>query len=101
MIHNADTAFDAAPAWIGQAKAQILDEALLLIESRESRWIYSRENERGFVVGVRKKQVIPPEATTGTYWFDRGSGFVPAAEARLDSRHRESGNFTWGRFTMI
>ncbi len=96
LIHNADSAFHAAPAWIGTAKAEILDGALLVIESREGRWSYSRENERRFVVEVREKQVIPPWPATGSYSLDRGSDFVPAAEARLDARHREAGEFYVG-----
>jgi NDP-sugar pyrophosphorylase family protein len=96
LIHNADTAFDIDHSWVRQAETDRLDGALLVFESREKRWSYSRENQEGLVEEVREKVVISPWATTGTYWFRRGSDFVHAAEARLDASHREAGEFYVG-----
>ena len=61
-----------------------------------SRWSFSRENSAGFVDDVREKEVISPWATTGTYWFRRGSDFVRVAEARLQSKRREASEYYVG-----
>src|SRR5581483_2022168 len=96
LIHNADTAFDADPRWVDDAVRDNLDGALLVFESNEKRWSYSRANDAGFVEEVREKVVISPWATTGTYWFRRGNDFVQAADSRLDSSKREAGEFYVG-----
>lgn len=96
LIHNADTAFDVDGNWAGQALAENLDGALLVFRSGEKRWSFSRENQECFVEEVREKEVISPWATTGTYWFRRGSDFVQAAEARFRSGRREASEFYVG-----
>jgi NDP-sugar pyrophosphorylase family protein len=96
LIHNADTAFEADPAWVTEAWNDSLDGALLVFGSTEKRWSFSRENGVGLVEEVREKEVISPWATTGTYWFRRGSDFVSAAEARWQAGKREASEFYVG-----
>jgi NDP-sugar pyrophosphorylase family protein len=96
LIHNADTAFDVDHLWVEHASMEKLDGALLVFPSQENRWSFSRDNAQGFVEEVREKEVISPWATTGTYWFRRGSDFVNAAEARFNSGKREASEFYVG-----
>lgn len=96
VIHNADTAFDVDHLWTERALAENLDGALLVFPSNEKRWSFSRENRAGFVEEVREKQVISSWATTGTYWFRRGSDFVGAAETRFQSGRSEASEFYVG-----
>jgi NDP-sugar pyrophosphorylase family protein len=96
LIHNADTGFEIAADWPARALNGGADGALLVFRSDEARWSYSKEDAAGRVVEVREKQVISPWASTGTYWFRRGTDFVRLAEARLASRERESGEFYVG-----
>lgn len=96
LIHNADTAFDADPLWAEQAIDCGADGALLVFPSQEKRWSYSRENAEGWVEEVREKEVISPWASTGTYWFRRGSDFVRLAEERLDQTRREASEYYVG-----
>jgi len=96
LIHNADTAFDVDRGWTKKASAENLDGALLVFPSDERRWSFSRANAAGFVEEVREKEVISPWATTGTYWFRRGTDFVRAAEARFHSGKREASEFYVG-----
>jgi NDP-sugar pyrophosphorylase family protein len=96
LIHNADTAFESDPAWVDQAWQNQLDGALLVFPSQERRWSFSRENAAGWVDQVREKEVISPWATTGTYWFRRGSDFVRAAKTRFQSGRREASEFYVG-----
>lgn len=96
LIHNADTAFTVDHGWVTQALAARLDGALLVFESNEKRWSYSRENADGYVAEVREKEVISPWATTGAYWFGRGGDFVRAAEARMRAGRREASEYYVG-----
>ena len=96
LIHNADTAFTVDPGWVAQAWQEPCDGALLVFPSTESRWSFSRTNLEGWVEEVREKKVISPWATTGTYWFRRGSDFVRAAEMQRNSERREASEFYVG-----
>ena len=96
LIHNADTAFDVDQSWLAKSLQENLDGALLVFESIENRWSFSRENMTGFVDEVREKEVISPWATTGTYWFRRGADFVKVAEVRFHSGKCEASEFYVG-----
>jgi len=96
LIHNADTAFEVDQSWVERAWHDQLNGALLVFESNEKRWSFSRENADGLVAEVREKEVISPWATTGTYWFRRGADFVRAAEARFHSGKREASEYYVG-----
>ena len=76
LIHNADTAFTVDSSWAQQAWRQNCDGALLVFESNEKRWSFSRERADGWVDEVREKEVISPWASTGTYWFRQGADKV-------------------------
>jgi NDP-sugar pyrophosphorylase family protein len=93
LIHNADTAFEIDHQWVRQALDSGADGALLVFRSDEQRWSYSREDDSGWVVEVREKQVISPWASTGSYWFRRGSDFVRLAQARVGQAQREGGEY--------
>ena len=96
LIHNADTAFDVDHSWVESAWQENLDGALLVFNSNEKRWSFSREDAAGFVDEVREKEVISPWASTGTYWFRRGADFVRVAESRLNSGRREAAEYYVG-----
>ena len=96
LIHNADTAFTVNSAWAQQAWRQNCDGALLVFESSEKRWSFSRERADGWVDQVREKEVISPWASTGTYWFRRGADFVRLAEARVKTGRKEAAEYYVG-----
>jgi NDP-sugar pyrophosphorylase family protein len=93
LIHNADTAFIADSEWSSHALSCNAGGALVVFRSDEKRWSYSREGPDGWVVEVREKRVISPWASTGTYWFRKGSDFVRLAERRMEEKRLESGEF--------
>ncbi|MEM1059836.1 MAG: glycosyltransferase family 2 protein [Verrucomicrobiota bacterium] len=96
LIHNADTAFAIAEDWGAKAIGEELDGALVVFKSDESRWSYSRENEEGYVTEVKEKVVISPWATTGAYYFGRGSEFVALADAAIAGGETEKGEYYVG-----
>ena len=96
LIHNADTAFEIDYGWVEQAVEQKLDGALLVFRSNEKRWSYSRTDDQGWVREVREKEPISPWASTGTYWFARGSDFAKLARKQAETQNREKGEFYVG-----
>lgn len=96
LIHNADTAFQADQTWAQRAWEAGCDGALLVFESQEKRWSYSREAASGWVDLVREKEVISPWASTGSYWFRRGNNFVRLAEERVRTGKREAAEYYVG-----
>jgi NDP-sugar pyrophosphorylase family protein len=96
LIHNADTAFDVDHSWVEKAWNDRMDGALLVFNSNEKRWSFSRENAAGLVDEVREKEVISPWASTGTYWFRHGAEFVRLAESRLTTGRREAAEYYVG-----
>ena len=93
LIHNTDTAFTVGRGWVRKALGIGADGALLVFRSKKARWSYSRESEDGWVVEVREKRVVSPWASTGTYWFRRGSDFVRLAERRIAQGHKEADEY--------
>lgn len=93
LIHNADTGYDIGPEWIEDIEAGSPDGALLVFQSTEHRWSFSREDDQRRVVEVREKEPISCWASTGTYYFARGSDFIRLARARIQGNKAESGEF--------
>jgi NDP-sugar pyrophosphorylase family protein len=96
LIHNADTAFEIDPAWNDTAERDKLDGALLVFRSTEARWSYSRPDKNGWIREVREKEVISAWASTGTYWFARGSDFARLARRQAAGQDREKGEYYVG-----
>jgi NDP-sugar pyrophosphorylase family protein len=93
LIHNADTGYEIDSEWIDSLESQKPDGALLVFESEEDRWSFSREDDTGRVIEVREKEPISCWASTGTYYFARGKDFVRFAEERINEHQLESGEF--------
>lgn len=93
LIHNADTAYEIHSDWMKDIELTEPAGALLVFESHENRWSYSRENESGRVVEVREKDPISCWASTGTYYFGKGNDFVRLAEKHIANALIESGEF--------
>lgn len=96
LIHNADTAFAIQEDWASKAMNEDLGGALVVFESNETRWSYSREDENGYVIEVKEKVVISPWATTGAYYFGKGDVFVKLAEDAIAGNETEKGEFYVG-----
>jgi len=93
LIHNADTAFDIKRNWLEDILNNDVDGALLVFNSNEPRWSYSREDAKGSVVEVREKKVISNFATTGTYYFRYGFQYVSLAEDRISKKLKEANEY--------
>ncbi|MGN6371280.1 MAG: glycosyltransferase family 2 protein [Phycisphaerae bacterium] len=96
LIHNADTAFDIAQDWVAAARDAQVDGALLVFDSQEKRWSFSREGADGWVVEVREKVVISNHASTGTYYFRCGRQYVELADRMIARQSVEKGEYYVG-----
>ena len=93
LIHNADTAYESTKTWLDDLSFTQPDGALLVFESNQNRWSFSKEDATGRVIEVREKDPISCWASTGTYYFARGSDFVRLAEIHIQGKYVESGEF--------
>lgn len=84
------------PQWARAAWDSGCDGALLVFPSNEKRWSFSKAIADGWVTEVRKKEVISPWASTGTYWFRDSADFVRLAEARVQSGRKEANEYYVG-----
>jgi HAD superfamily hydrolase (TIGR01509 family) len=71
-----------------------IDGGILTFTSNHPRWSFVRRDENtGFVIEVKEKEVISDEATTGVYYYSKGSDFVKYAEQMIAANDRVKGEF--------
>ena len=71
-----------------------VDGAITTFKSDHEKWSYVKTNNDGYVSEVAEKKVISNEATTGIYYWRRGSDFVKYAEQMIrDDTKRVNGEF--------
>lgn len=93
LIHNADTAYKIDDAWLEDLEKLKPDGALLVFHATEKRWSFSREDPTGRVVEVREKVPISNWASSGTYYFAKGSDFVRLSQAAIERGRTEANEF--------
>ena len=64
------------------------DGGIVTFESVHPRWSYVRLDENNYVIEAAEKDPISNHATTGFYWFKRGSDFVSSVKKMI---HKEAG----------
>jgi NDP-sugar pyrophosphorylase family protein len=93
LIANADQCVDVPiDRFLAAARAGRWDGYLMTFPNTHPRWSYAR-TENVQVVAVAEKQPISRNATTGLYYFRRGSDFVRGAERMLLKNASVSGEF--------
>src|SRR5262249_48645305 len=93
LIFNADTHCrttlkDSLTKW-GHKVAGALD----VFRAQGSHWSFAQADESGRVMRTAEKQRISEWATTGLYYFSRGSDFVLHAEAMIRANERSNNEF--------
>ncbi len=84
VIANGDQLFDVKiDKFVDFARKTKLDGAIMTFHSSHPRWSYARADSHGNVIEVAEKKVISENATTGVYYFKKGSDFVEAATAMI------------------
>ena len=102
MIANSDQIIDSNDmgAWhrvcyLAEVSSQqeIVDGKIMSFESNHPKWSYARTNDVGHVVEIAEKRVISPNATTGLYWYRKGSDFVEGASEMIRKDIRTKDEF--------
>ncbi len=66
---------------------------IMTFNSHHPRWSYARVDKDGNVLEVAEKKVISDQATTGIYYFKKGSSFVKAAFSMIEKNIRFNNDF--------
>lgn len=74
-------------------QADGIDGGMVNFKASHPRWSYAKIGDDGFVSEVAEKKVISDSATTGIYWWRRGSDFVKYAEQMIAENLRVNGEF--------
>lgn len=78
---------------INEFRNRDLDAGVVVFRSVHPRYSYVKVNSDGYVVEASEKRPISENATTGFYWFKKGSFFVNAAKNMIKKDARVNGNF--------
>jgi NDP-sugar pyrophosphorylase family protein len=94
LIANSDQYIEyETDSFIETARTGDTDGLIMTFESSHPKWSYARTDKDGKVIEVAEKKLISNKATTGIYYFRRGSDFVQGAEAMIKKDCRHNGEF--------
>lgn len=84
LLMNGDILIDCDPvALIADFQSRGLDAGMVVFDDVHPRWSFVKLDAQGLVVEAAEKRPISRHATTGLFWFARGSDFVRAAATML------------------
>lgn len=93
VIANSDQFLEWNPKeFLQQAHSTGVDGLISTFEATHPKWSYAKE-ENGFVTEVAEKNPISNQATTGVYFWKRGSDFVQFAESMIRKNIRVNNEF--------
>jgi len=94
LIANSDQWIDwDSSDFMYSMQRDYIDGGILTFENTHPKWSYVKLNNDGFVQEVKEKVVISNMATTGLYYWKRGSDFVKYAEQMIHNNIRVNGEF--------
>ena len=73
--------------------ADEIDAGICTFKNSHPKWSFAKLNEKGFVCQVAEKDPISDNATTGIYYWKKGSDFVKYAEQMIDKDIRVNNEF--------
>lgn len=94
LIANSDqfVNWDSSEA-LYQFGSEKVDGALVTFKSTHPKWSFAEVDDNGWVRRVAEKDPISDVATTGIYFWSRGSDFVKCAEQMIEKDIRTNGEF--------
>lgn len=94
LIANSDqfVSWDSSEA-LYQFRSDNIDGAIVTFESTHPKWSFAAVDDSGWVTKVAEKDPISNIATTGIYYWARGSDFVRFAEQMIEKDIRTNGEF--------
>jgi HAD superfamily hydrolase (TIGR01509 family) len=73
--------------------ADDIDGGIATFENSHPKWSYAKLEENGFVTEVAEKKPISTHATTGIYYWKKGSDFVKYTEQMIEKNIRINNEF--------
>ena len=70
-----------------------IDGSIVTFENVHPKWSYVKTNEYGNVTEVAEKKVISNQATTGVYFYKKGSDYVKYGKQMIDKNIRTNNEF--------
>lgn len=92
MLANSDQYLEWDP-YDFLVKSQGVDGLISCFEADHLKWSFAKVDGSGRVTEVAEKKVISNLATTGLYYFAKGSQFVRCADAMIAKNIRTNGEF--------
>ena len=92
MLANSDQYLEWDP-YEFLVKTQDVDGLISCFEATHQKWSYAKTDDDGKVTEVAEKKVISNLATTGLYYFAKGSQFVRCADSMISKNIRTNGEF--------
>jgi len=92
MLANSDQYLEWDP-YEFLVKTQGVDGLISVFEATNRRWSFAKVDDNGRVTEVAEKKVISNLATTGLYYFAKGSQFVRCADSMISANIRTNGEF--------
>ena len=92
MLANSDQYLEWDP-YEFLVKTQDVDGLISCFEATHPKWSYAKTDDDGKVTEVAEKRVISNLATTGLYYFAKGSQFVRCADSMISKNIRTNGEF--------
>jgi HAD superfamily hydrolase (TIGR01509 family) len=72
---------------------QDIDAGILCFNATHPKWSFAKVDDDGFVIEVAEKKPISNIATTGIYYWKKGSDYVKYAEQMISSNIRHNNEF--------
>ena len=70
-----------------------IDGSIVCFENIHPKWSYVKTNEYGNVTEVAEKKVISNQATTGVYFYKKGSDYVKYGKQMIEKNIRTNNEF--------
>lgn len=94
LIANSDQFLEwNSSEFLNFASNKDLDGAIVTFQSIHPKWSFVKENKNGYIIEVAEKRPISNIATTGLYYWSKGSDYVKYAEQMIQKNIRVNNEF--------
>lgn len=76
-----------------QMNEKNFDGCIMCFEGTHPKWSFAKSDENGIITEVAEKNPISNQATTGIYYFKKGSDFVKYTEQMIEKNIRTNNEF--------
>ena len=93
LIADSDDFIDGSTLFKDIENNEMLDGIIPIFYANNSKWSFSKVDDKNYVVEIAEKIQISRTANIGAYYFKKGRDFVWAAEEMIEENDRTNGEF--------